>query len=138
MLVILSIKPKYCKKIIAGEKRYEFRKRFPKNIELVYMYATSPVKKVVGEFKVGEVVEDEPIILWRKFRTYAGVDKNEFFKYYEGCNKGCAIKIEEVRTFAPIDPKIIVSGFKPPQSYRYTNIPFFNISFGINKSMHSF
>ncbi len=43
MNVLLSIRPKYVEEIIKGNKRYEFRKSiFKKNVEEVWIYATSP------------------------------------------------------------------------------------------------
>jgi len=46
MNVLLSIRPKYVEEIIKGNKRYEFRKSiFKKNVEEVWIYATSPTKK---------------------------------------------------------------------------------------------
>ncbi|MEM3502998.1 MAG: hypothetical protein QXE05_07245 [Nitrososphaeria archaeon] len=121
MNVILSIKPKYCKMILSGVKKYEFRKKFPKDVKYVYIYATSPIKKLVGKFKVGEIIEGSPTELWIRFRKYGGIDEDEFFKYYKGASKGYAIQIEKVRTFSPIDPKTIMFDFKPPQSYKYTS-----------------
>lgn len=51
MNVILSIKPEYVSEIIAGRKRFEFRKAvFAKSVEKVYIYASAPISKVVGEF----------------------------------------------------------------------------------------
>ena len=53
MNVLLSIRPKYVEEIIKGNKRYEFRKSiFKKNVEEVWIYATSPTKKIVGTFSV--------------------------------------------------------------------------------------
>jgi len=121
MHIILSIKPKYCMRILSGVKRYEFRKRFPRNVETVYMYATSPVKKIVGKFTVGDVIEDEPRRLWERFRAYSGVDEKEFFEYFKQARVGYAIQIKDLKAFPPIEPRSILPKFRPPQSYAYTN-----------------
>ena len=58
MNVLLSIKPKYVKGIMNGNKRYEFRRsifRCREDIELVYIYSTSPVKKIVGVFTIKSI-----------------------------------------------------------------------------------
>ena len=62
MDVLLSIKPKYVKSIIEGEKRYEFRKTIFKNREInrIYIYSSSPVKKIVASFVIGTILEDHP------------------------------------------------------------------------------
>ena len=47
MDVLISIKPKYVKKIISKEKKYEFRKNiFKKNVDTIIIYTTSPEKKI--------------------------------------------------------------------------------------------
>jgi len=107
--------------ILSGVKRYEFRKRFPRNVGTVYIYATSPVKKIVGKFTVGDVIEDEPHRLWERFGPYAGIDEKEFFEYFKQARVGYAIQIKDLKTFPPIEPRILLPKFRPPQSYAYTN-----------------
>jgi hypothetical protein len=70
MNVLLSIKPRYVEAILKGDKRYEFRKNIFRNkdVENVYIYATSPVKKLVGFFKVGNILEDHPVCLWDQLK----------------------------------------------------------------------
>ena len=122
MNVLLSIKPKYVKEIIEGRKRYEFRRTiFKRNdVDGVFIYATSPIQKIVGKFTLSLVIEDHPEELWNRCKDYAGVDEKEFFSYFEGKNSGYAIKIREITEFVPsIDPQKIKSDFKPPQSFRY-------------------
>ena len=57
MNVILSIKPEYVAEIKAGRKGFEFRKTiFKEKVEKVYIYASSPVSKVVGEFQPVDIL----------------------------------------------------------------------------------
>ncbi len=72
MDVLLSIKPKFAEAIIDGRKRYEFRKiKFAnKDINRVYIYATSPVKKIIGVFKLSSIIEDSPHALWDRLREF--------------------------------------------------------------------
>ena len=52
-VILLSIKPEYCKKIFEGTKKYEFRKHLAQNdVEKIVVYSTAPEKKVVGEIEV--------------------------------------------------------------------------------------
>jgi predicted transcriptional regulator len=122
MNVILSIKPEYCEKIKNGSKKYEFRKKFfehQNEINFVLMYSTSPVKKIVGAFKVETVFKDHPIKLWEKFKDNSGIEEKKFFSYFGTTETGYAIKIKDVKIFEPTDPRIIFSNFSPPQSYCY-------------------
>ena len=51
--ILLSIKPEFSEKIFNETKKYEFRKRVArKKVEKIVVYATSPVKKIVGEVEV--------------------------------------------------------------------------------------
>jgi len=122
MDVILSIKPKYVQSIIKGEKRYEFRKAIFKNrtIDRVFIYSSAPVKRIVALFEIGTILEDHPAALWKTVWEYAGIDDREFFSYFAGRTRGYAIGIENVQEFdEPIDPRVSIPGFVPPQSYCY-------------------
>jgi predicted transcriptional regulator len=124
MDVLLSIKPKYVKSIINGEKRYEFRKTIFKkrDINQIYIYSSHPVKKIVATFEIGDILEDHPIALWENVKDYAGIGNQVFFSYFKGKSKAFAIKIHNLQEFdIPIDPWTKMRGFVPPQSYCYLN-----------------
>jgi len=122
MNVIFSIKPKYVKEIIAGNKRYEFRKAIPKNKSIVsaYIYSSSPTQKIIGKFKPGNVICDTPENLWNQLYRWAGINKEEFFAYFQGKDTGFAISIDDLHVFdQPMDPKKLREDFTPPQSFCY-------------------
>jgi type I restriction enzyme S subunit len=124
MDVLLSIKPKYVKSIIEGDKRYEFRKAIFKNREInrIYIYSSSPVKKIVGTFEIGSILEDHPIDLWDMVKEFAGINHRDFFAYFEGKSRAFAIEIQNLQEFTdPINPYETMPGFVPPQSYCYMN-----------------
>ncbi|WP_345828674.1 ASCH domain-containing protein [Erwinia sp. HDF1-3R] len=122
MKVILSIKPEYAERILSGEKKFEFRKTIFKNrnVDTVIIYATMPVGKVIGEFKVGDILVLSPSELWDKTKNYAGIS-HKFFKDYFHCrDKGFAISVENPKRYAsPLDLDDISPGAKAPQSFRY-------------------
>lgn len=122
MNVILSIRPKYARMILSGAKRYEFRKcTFKnKNTEKAYIYETSPTKKIVGLFDIGDIVRASPKDLWNRFGHFSGMNEAEFFNYFQDIKIGFAIEIKNVEVFdAPLDPKEQIPGFNPPQSFCY-------------------
>ena len=48
--ILLSIKPEYVDRILAGTKKYEYRKRLARsNSSVLLVYSTSPVMKVVAK-----------------------------------------------------------------------------------------
>ncbi|MBB6497325.1 hypothetical protein [Methanococcus maripaludis] len=128
MAILLSIKPKYVKEILNGSKKYEFRKSIFKNHdkdELVFIYSSYPVKKIVGTFTVGEVIENCPKILWNEFKNVSGIKESDFFKYFEEKEKGYAIEIGGLNEFENhVDPKEINPDFRAPQSFCYMSESF--------------
>jgi predicted transcriptional regulator len=122
MNVLLSVKPKYAELIMKGSKKYEFRKVVFNNkyIEYVYIYSSSPVKKIVGIFRIGTIIEDRPLSLWDQLKGYSGMEEDEFFDYFENRKIGFAIEIKDVKRFEdPLDPKDLIPRFVPPQSFCY-------------------
>ena len=124
MNVLMSVKPVYVSKIIEGTKKYEFRKSIFKkrSVDLVYIYSSHPVKKIVGKFTIGDILEDRPDNLWDAVKDQSGLDESEFFNYFEGRSKGYAIGIDEFTPFKdPIDPRLHYDNFVPPQSFCYVD-----------------
>jgi type I restriction enzyme S subunit len=126
MNVLLSIKPEFSGKILSGEKRYEFRKtKFsdPSNVDTIYMYASSPVQRIVGAFTMGEITAGEPEILWSAYGEDSGIDdRSRFMEYYAGTKTGYAIEVEDTtRLSQPVDPRGFIEDFRPPVSYQYVN-----------------
>jgi predicted transcriptional regulator len=122
MNVLLSVKPKYAELIMKGSKKYEFRKVVFNNkyIEYVYIYSSSPVKKIVGIFRIGTIIEDRPLSLWNQLKGYSGMEEDEFFDYFENRKIGFAIEIKDFKRFEdPLDPKDLIPRFVPPQSFCY-------------------
>ena len=129
MNVILSIRPKYAELILSGAKKYEFRKSIfnNKHVEEAYIYATSPIKRIVGVFKIGGIIRASPEDLWDQLGHLSGMNKAEFFDYFQHVKIGFAIEIKHVEIFdAPCDPKDLIPGLIPPQSFcylRYSLVP---------------
>lgn len=123
MNVLLSIKHEFATKILKGEKIYEFRKsKFnpKKKVNKVYIYSSGPEKKIVGRFRIEKVFEDTPSNLWKSFNEFGGIEKQDFFKYYEQKDIGYAFKIKDLEIFEPsIDPRQIFENFKSPQNFCY-------------------
>jgi len=108
--LLLTIDPRCTRAILRGEKTWEFRKviwRDPIDRDRVYLYASVPVKRVVGTCRVASILEDRPERLWEKCRHEAGISEEEFFAYFRGKGKGYAIQIKAVEplpTPVPLRP----------------------------------
>jgi predicted transcriptional regulator len=126
MNVLLSIKPKHVEAIIKGQKKYEFRRVIfkDKNINIVYVYASYPIKKIIGTFHIGNIIKDKPKNLWQRFNDVSGLDEAEFFEYFKDSETGFAIEIRNAEMYeTPIDLEEAIPGFVPPQSFRYVKYP---------------
>jgi type I restriction enzyme S subunit len=140
MNVILSIRPKYARMILSGAKRYEFRKFIFKNrhIEKAYIYETSPTKKIVGIFDIGDIISASPKGLWDQFGHLSGMNEAEFFNYFQDIQIGFAIEIKHLVILdSPIDPREKISDFTPPQSFCYLKYSLVPESVAINGHIES-
>lgn len=127
MNVLLSVKPKYANEIISCRKKYEFRKSIFKreNINKMYIYSSSPVKKIIGIVDIDGILSDSPQKLWEQCHEDAGISEREFFNYFKNSDTGYAIKISNAQEFpTPIDPYHFNEDFRPPQSFYYLPISF--------------
>jgi predicted transcriptional regulator len=121
MRVLLSIKPEFALKIFDGSKRYEYRRALFKSQEVssVVVYASDPIKQVIGEFEIEDILCEEPQSLWAKTERHAGISEKRFFDYFTNKSEGYAIKIKATRLYPdplPISSFMISSA---PQSYMY-------------------
>lgn len=123
MNVILPIKPEFVEKIFSGEKRYEYRKvLFKQKVDTVYIYASSPISKIVGEFKIEKIICDTPEKIWELTKEQSGVTEKFYYKYYKGKEKAVALKIMQCKVYEEeLNPKTLVSNFTVPQSFIYIN-----------------
>jgi predicted transcriptional regulator len=125
--VILSIKPRFARAIMDGSKRYEFRRRIFKNenVDTAYIYATAPVKKIIGRIEIARIIETDLARLWKLSSEYSGLQREEFLSYFDGLERGFAIEIRDVLEFdEPIDPREMLPDFVAPQSFCYSSMLF--------------
>jgi predicted transcriptional regulator len=120
-VALLPIQPRYVEAILSGAKRVEFRRRrFGRPICHVVIYATQPVKGIVGFFRVSEVTEASPMELWHRFKHVGGIEEEAFQAYYRGVEQGVAIGIEEVVPLgALLSLESLSASFSVPQSFAY-------------------
>ena len=121
MKVLLSIKPEFANRIFDGSKKYEFRKAIFKNpnIKTVVVYASSPIRKVIGEFEIDTILRDIPANIWKETQNNSGISKDFFFDYF--FNKEVAFAIKVKNTWRYKEPLCLRSNYNiyPPQSFCY-------------------
>jgi len=121
MRVLLSIKPEFAKKIFEGTKKFEFRRSVfkNKNVKTVVVYASSPVQKVIGEFEIETILNDNLQQLWDLTKDYSGITENFFFDYFQNKEKGYAIKIKKTKKYKKSLSLKDDFNASPPQSFMY-------------------
>ncbi len=119
--ILMSINPEYVEEILAGRKKFEYRKTKArkKEVDRIVIYSTFPVMKVVAEIEVKGVLEDKPEQLWEKTHMYSGISKDKYDKYFE--NKKLAYAYELGRLIVYKKPKKLedIGINYAPQSYSY-------------------
>lgn len=121
-VAVMAIKPEFVRAIFEGRKRVEFRRRvLAPDITSVAVYETSPTSALVGVFEVVGQVESTPQSLWRRFRSVAGIDRRDYFEYFQGAARAVAIEIGTVQRFDQYVSLTEVGrdGIAVPQSVHY-------------------
>ena len=121
MRVLLSIKPEYASKIFGGTKKYEYRRAIFKrdDVTTIVVYASHPIRKVIGEFDIEEIIYDDPLELWARTNEQSGITKKKFLDYFAKKAKGFAIKVKATRAYdTPISLNKLMVNY-PPQSFMY-------------------
>ena len=121
-VTLISIHPEFVEKIFNGTKRVEFRKKYPGCAKICVVYATDPVQRIVGLFKVDAVHVDTPKTIWKRFMSVGGIDFARYSEYYSRHEKAVAIEIKSVLRFKKsVRIDFISKNTHPPQSYMYLN-----------------
>ena len=119
--ILLSIKPEYAELIFSGKKKFEFRRSIFKSrdVKTVVVYASSPVKKIIGEFQIESILQTDLKNLWRLTKDSAGIEEDFFYEYFNNKEEGFAIKIAKTKKYRR--PLCIKADFNlsPPQSSLY-------------------
>ena len=81
--ILISINPEYVERILNNTKKYEYRRMLAKKkVESLIIYATFPVKKIVGEVQVIETIELAPSTLWERTKKAAGISRKKYREYH--------------------------------------------------------
>lgn len=118
--ILLPIKPEYSKKIIEKTKMYEYRKRACKRkVDKIIIYSTAPIKKVIAEVEVVDILLNDPKTLWKLTKNLAGISKDKYKKYYKNTKTAIAYKLGSVKVYdSPKELKELGINYYP-QSYVY-------------------
>jgi predicted transcriptional regulator len=122
-VALLAIHPGHASAILEGRKTVEFRKRrLAPEVQYVLLYATSPMRKVVGCFRIARLDEGSPTSIWQRHGDQGAIPRRLFRAYYCGAKTAVAIIVE--RAIAFDEPLLLVDLQEvptPPQSFAYVS-----------------
>lgn len=121
-VALISIRPCFVEKILSGEKKLEFRRSWTAEpVDVLVIYSSSPMQRIVAAVNVVNVTQGSPTALWNLSQEKGGgVTRQLIYDYFNGRKTGFAIEIADVLEFEqPVDPKKLFKSFCAPQSFRY-------------------
>lgn len=121
--IILPIKPEFAEKILNGEKRYEYRRRLcAKKIDKIYIYATAPEKRIIGEVDVTAKLCMKTEDLWKISKQHSGISKAYYTKYFNGMDVASAYQLGTVERYKKGVPLSAIGIDYAPQSFMYIGL----------------
>lgn len=120
-VALMSIHPRYANAILDGHKTVEFRKRpLADDVTHVVIYSTVPEKAVIGFFSIESQETRTPVTLWEEFHDQGVIEREAFFAYYAGSERGTGIRVRRaVRLRRKISLTQDLGVARPPQCFQY-------------------
>ena len=119
--LMLSIHPRFAELILEGRKRVEIRTRFSPRWagHRVSIYATSPVRSLVGEADITRVRSGSPSSIWGEYGTTIGCEQDKFDAYTHDRDEIYALELGNVLPYATRVPfaELQPERVSPPQAY---------------------
>ena len=117
---IISIHGVHSRRILAGTKTVELRRRFPAMApgSRLWIYETMPTGAIVGHATVAGFDRGSPEALWERHGTNTCVALEDFMTYLDGCAEGVAILLGDARAtplLSRLALKTVRARFQPPQ-----------------------
>ena len=118
--ILISINPEHVDNIINGIKKFEYRRKAAKkDISSIIIYETTPIKRVVAEAEILEVLEMPIEELWESTRDASGITEEFYLSYFKGKKVGYAYKLGKVTKYSEPKPLTEFGVRFAPQSFVY-------------------
>lgn len=119
-IALISVHPEFAEGLLSGSKEVEFRRtRFPSELGTVVVYATSPVRRIIGYFEVSSVEHGSPNQIWRRFGRVGGIDRQRYQSYFAGAKAAVAICVQKPWTLKHSLDLSSIGISAAPQSFQY-------------------
>ena len=126
-MIVLSLKPRFAEAILTGDKTIELRRTEPKisSPTRALLYATTPVRALVGTCIIAGVRSIDLAVLWREHGSRTALLYHEFKRYFEGVEVGTTLTLTHPQPFSRKillqDLRATPRSFRPPQSFAYVD-----------------
>ena len=92
-----------------------------KNSEVKYVviYASAPIKRVVGEFEIDDILSDDVDIVWDRTKKYSGITKAFYKSYFQNKKTANAIQIGRIKKYEKAKSLSDYNIQQAPQSFCY-------------------
>lgn len=123
--LFVSLRPRFAELLFEGLKTVELRRTQPAVSPgaLVLLYASSPLRALVGTGVVVDVSVASSPDIWSRLGSLTGLSRDEYDRYFQGTDTAVAIALRDVRRLErPVPLPELREGrswFHPPQSFRY-------------------
>ena len=100
---------------------YEFRKSLFKrsDVKFVVIYASAPIKRVVGEFEIEDILSDDVNTIWERTKEYSGITKVFYTSYFQKKKTANAIRIGHLTRYEEAKSLSDYNVHQAPQSFCY-------------------
>lgn len=88
-------------------------------MDTIVIYATAPVKQVIGEVSIISIIEDAVDEVWKQTRPEGGITKKAFMEYYKNKQVAIAYQLGEVMQYDEPMSLSDVGLSYVPQSFAY-------------------
>lgn len=120
--ILISINPEHVDNIINGIKKFEYRRKAAKkDVSSIVIYETKPIKCVVAEAEILEVLEMPLEELWNLTKHASGITKEYYLSYFKGKKMAYAYKLGKVTKYNKPKPLTEFGIKSAPQSFVYIN-----------------
>ena len=122
---LISIKPRYVRRMLDGEKSVEIRNRTVnlRQESRLWIYSTLPKGCIEAVAEVGRVEVGTPPAIWHKYGDSLGISETAYRQYVNGASSVSAISIRRVSQLPSALSlsmlRMRVPGFHPPQFLKY-------------------
>lgn len=123
--LFISLRPRFAELLLDGRKTVELRRIQPAVSPgtLVLLYASSPLRALVGTGVVQGVSVASSDDIWTLLGSLTGLSRAEYDHYFHGADRAVAISLRDLKRLERPVPLLDLrrgrSWFRPPQSFRY-------------------